>query len=139
MRNDLVDFVGGWLFSGDDHSGPATICLRSEHQCRVSKDGRLERWQAVPAMIVLGKDAICMTWSLPDGQEVHCTRAVKHIDCVMNNDYTVRSIVYETEPADVAVTGQQKYLFTLQCEDDAILIAGEHDTMRGNKIFFEIC
>lgn len=137
MKNNLVDFVGGWLFAENDPSKPETICLKSEHQCKVSKEGYLEGWQSVPAMIVVGKDAISTTWWLPDGQELCCTRAVTHIDCIMNNDYSVRSIIYETEPAE-ATAGRQKILFILQCEDDQVMMVGEQDTARGNRIFFEI-
>lgn len=137
MTKNLVDFVGGWLFAENDHSGSESICLKSEHQCKVSKDGYLEGWQSVPAMIVVRKDAISTTWSLPDGQELRCTRAVTHIDCIMNNDYSVRSIIYETE-SEEAASGWQKVLFILQCEDDQVMMVGEQDTAKGNRIFFEI-
>jgi hypothetical protein len=49
----------------------------------------------------------------------------------MNSDYTIRSIVYETE---------QRLLFTLQCEEDGVKFYEDNDQLADKgKTLFEIC
>jgi hypothetical protein len=77
------------------------------------------------------KDAIYLSYLLPDGREACFVNAVKQVDCTMNSDYTIRSIVYETE---------QQLLFTLQCEEDGVKFYEDNDQLADKgKTLFEIC
>lgn len=133
MQKELVDYIGSLLFSQAGAVNAAQkLHLHSEKQFRVNRDGRLEQEQSVLTNIVVDKDAIYLSYLLPDGREACFVNTVKQVDCTMNSDYTIRSIVYETE---------QQLLFTLQCEEDGVKFYEDNDKLagKGSKTLFEIC
>jgi len=133
MRKELVDYVGTLLFGQPGAAGTEQqLHLHSEKQFRVNSDGRLEQEQSVLTNIIVDNNAIRLHYLLPDGKEVSFVNAVRQVDCMMNSDYTIRSIVYETE---------QQLLFTLQCEEDGVKFYEDNTAVAGkdNKVLFEIC
>jgi hypothetical protein len=144
MKKEIVDYIGGLLFGHQDTTGmDRPLHLHSEKQFRVGSDGRLENTASVLTNILVDKEAIYLHYLLPDGREVRFVNAVKQVDCTINSDYTIRSIVYETEPVkwEKAGPGKPRLLFTLQCEEDGIKFYEDNDgeTGNGNKVLFEIC
>lgn len=138
MRKELVDYIGNLLFGNEEAAeGHNTLHLHSEKQFRVNSEGRLEKEQSVLTNIVVDKDAIYLNYLLPDGKEVCFVNAVKQVDCTINSDYTVGSIVYETETSG---TEKQKLLFTLQCSEDGVKFYEDVPaaTGAGDKTLFEI-
>jgi hypothetical protein len=84
------------------------------------------------------KDAICMTYLLPDGHEVSFKSAITDIDCRMNGDYTIDKIVCNTTPA---VGRTESSLFVLECYEDSLRFFGErkdNDSILTERTFFEI-
>lgn len=144
MKKELVDYIGCLLFGNQEMNGMnRQLHLHSERQFRVGPDGRLENTASVLTNILVDKEAIYLHYLLPDGREVRFANAVKQVDCTMNSDYTVRSIVYETEPVKWDQDGQRspRLLFTLQCEEDGVKFYEDNDgeAGKGNKVLFEIC
>lgn len=144
MKKEIVDYIGCLLFGNQETNGMSRqLHLHSERQFRVGTDGRLENSASVLTDIVVDKEAIYLHYLLPDGREVRFANAVKQVDCTMNSDYTIRSIVYETEPVKWEQAGQSRprLLFTLQCEEDGIKFYEDNEGEAGkcNKVLFEIC
>jgi hypothetical protein len=144
MKKEIVDYIGGLLFGNQELNGMnGQLHLHSEKQFRVGPDGRLENTASVLTNILVDKEAIYLHYLLPDGREVRFANAVKHVDCTMNSDYTVRTIVYETEPVKREQDGQDspRLLFTLQCEEDGVRFYEDNEGEAGisNKVLFEIC
>lgn len=144
MKKEIVDYIGCLLFGNKDAgNSEGQLQLHSERQFRVGPDGRLENTASVLTNILVDKEAIYLHYQLPDGREVRFANAVKQVDCTMNSDYTIRSIVYETEPVKWEQTGEgrPRLLFTLQCEEDGVKFYEDHSAIAGtgNKVLFEIC
>lgn len=142
MKKEIVDYIGCLLFgNGEINGGKGALRLHSERQFRVGPDGRLENTASVLTDIVVDKDAIYLHYLLPDGREVRFANAVKQVDCTMNSDYTIRSIVYEAEPARWEPDGaeRKRLLFTLQCEEDQVRFYEDNAGEAGaGKVLFEI-
>lgn len=141
MKKEIVDHIGCLLFGSQvQHGMREPLHLHSEKQFRVGPGGKLESTASVLTDIWVDQETIYLHYLLPDGQEVRFANKVKQVDCTMNSDYTVRSIVYETEPVQ---TGQvrPRLLFTLQCEEDSVKFyeANEGEAGISNKVMFEIC
>ena len=144
MKKEIVDYIGCLLFGNQEaNKTDQQLHLHSERQFRVGPDGRLENTASVLTDILVDKEAIYLRYLLPDGREVRFANAVKQVDCTMNSDYTIRSIVYETEPVKWEQNGQgrARLLFTLQCGEDGVRFYEDNDgeTGTGNKVLFEIC
>lgn len=143
MKKEIVDYIGCLLFgNGETDSLNRQLHLHSERQFRVGPDGRLENTASVLTDILVDKDAIYLHYLLPDGREVRFANAVRQVDYTMNSDYTIRSIVYETEPIKGEQAGQEKprLLFTLQCEEDSVKFYEDNEGEAGaGKVLFEIC
>jgi hypothetical protein len=143
MKKELVDYIGSLLFGHTGAADPAQkLYLHSERQFRVNGEGRLEQEQSVLTNIVVDKDAIYLSYLLPDGREACFVNAVKQVDCTMNSDYSIRSITYEAEPVKMEQTDKQhRLLFTLQYEEDSVKFyeANDGDAGKGSKTLFEIC
>ncbi|MBO9563007.1 MAG: hypothetical protein J7621_09550 [Niastella sp.] len=143
MKKEIVDYIGCLLFGNGAGNHQGQLQLHSERQFRVGPDGRLDNTASVLTNIIVDKEAIYLHYQLPDGREVRFANAVKQVDCTMNSDYTIRSIVYETEPVKWEQAGQggPRLLFTLQCEEDGVKFYEDHSaiTGTGNKVMFEIC
>jgi hypothetical protein len=135
MNRELIDHIGSLLFG---HEGSQkTLQLKSQKQFQVRHDGSLEKEQSVLTDIVVGKEAIYMTYKLPDGNTVCFVNAVTEVECEVDCNYTVGCIVYKTIP----VENEQRSLFTLFCDDDRLIFFGEkeNDTRETvEKTFFEI-
>lgn len=144
MRKELVDYIGNLLFGNEAAAeGHHTLHLHSEKQFRVNSEGRLEKEQSVLTNIVVDKDAIYLNYLLPDGKEVCFVNAVKQVDCTMNNDYTIGSIIYLAEPVKQSTlhTKEEEPLrFTLQCNEDGVRFYEDMSARsgNGNKTLFEI-
>lgn len=144
MKKEIVDYIGCLLFGNQEANNiDKQLHLHSERQFRVGADGRLENTASVLTNILVDKEAIYLHYLLPDGREVRFANAVKQVDCTMNSDYTIRSIIYETEPVKEEQADQRKprLLFTLQCEEDGVKFYEDNDGEAGtsNKVLFEIC
>jgi hypothetical protein len=143
MKKEIVDYIGCLLFGNGAGNHEGQLQLHSERQFRFGPDGRLDNTASVLTNILVDKEAIYLHYQLPDGREVRFANAVKHVDCTMNSDYTIRSIVYETEPVkwEQADQGRPRLLFTLQCEEDGVKFYEDNEGVAGtgNKVLFEIC
>jgi hypothetical protein len=144
MKKEIVNYIGCLLFGNPETNNiDGQLHLHSERQFRVGPDGRLENTASVLTDILVGKEAIYLHYLLPDGQEVRFANAVKQVDYTMNSDYTIRSIVYETEPEKWEQAGGERprLLFTLQCEEDGVKFYEDNDSAAGkrSKVLFEIC
>lgn len=144
MKKEFTDYVGFLLFGNEGKDqAEQKLQLRSERQYHVGADGRLENTASVLTNILVDKDAIYLHYLLPDGREVRFANTVKQVDCTMNSDYTIRTIVYETEPVKKEQAGQGgcRLLFTLQCEEDGVRFYEDNEGEAGisNKVLFEIC
>lgn len=135
MKKEIVDYIGSLLFAGDE-AGRA-LHLHSERQFRVGADGRLENTASVLTDITVDREAIYLHYALPDGTIVRFANAVKQVDCTINADYTIGSIVYEAEPVKEGTAGK-KLLFTLQCDEDAVRFYEDQEGPAG-RVLFEIC
>lgn len=144
MKKEIVDYIGCLLFGSNDTTGTGgQLHLHSEKQFRVGADGRLENAASVLTDITVDRQTIYLHYVLPDGSVVRFANAVKQVDCTLNADYTVGSIVYEAEPlaGESAGNDQGSLLFTLQCEEDAVRFYEDHrgQAGQGNRVLFEIC
>lgn len=139
MNRELIDHIGSLLFG---HEGNHKVLqLKSRKQFQVRQDGSLEKEQSVLTDIVVGKEAIYMTYLLPDGNTVSFMNAVTEVECEVDCNYKVGCIVYKTKPDSEARTADQRSLFTLFCDDDRLIFFGEkeNDTREMvEKTFFEI-
>jgi len=150
MKKEIVDYIGSLLFAASDTDAASrALHLHSEKQFRVGADGRLENTASVLTDITVDREAIYLHYALPDGTVVRFANAVKQVDCTMNADYTIGSIVYEAEPLkdgwdaaslksneQAALSG--RLLFTLQCDEDAVRFYEDQDGPAG-RVLFEIC
>ena len=126
MKKELVDHIGTLLFgAGND----TPLQLTSEKQYVVAQDGSLQREQSVLTDIVVAKEAIYLTYRLPDGNTVRFVNAVTDVDCEVNNDFTIGSIVYKTVDATNDKNGQkQTTLFILNCVEDKMSFFEQKDS-----------
>src|SRR5690606_37892750 len=110
---------------------PKVLQLKSTKQFHARQAGSLEKEQSVLPDIVVGKDAIYLSYVLPDGHTVSFVSAVaegaREVDCTS----TVGCIVYKTLPHE----NDQRSLFTLFCDDDRLIFVGEKEN---EKTVFEI-
>ena len=144
MKKEIVDHIGCLLFGNQVQNGMSEpLHLHSEKQFRVGAGGKLENTASVLTDIWVDQEAIYLHYLLPDGREVRFANTVKQVDCTMNSDYTIRTIVYETEPAkrEKAAQGGCRLLFTLHCEEDGVKFYEDNEGEAGisNKVLFEIC
>lgn len=137
MNRELIDHIGSLLFG---HEGnPKMLQLKSKKQFQVRQDGSLEKEQSVLTDITVGKEAIYMTYVLPDGNTVRFVNAVTEVECEVDCNYKVGCIVYKTI-ADNQFTDQRS-LFTLFCDDDKLIFFGEKEQggmETVEKTFFEV-
>lgn len=137
MNRKLIDHIGSLLFG---HEGTQqTLQLKSQKQFQVRRDGSFEKEQSVITDIMVGKEAIYMTYLLPDGNKVSFVNAVTEVECEVDCNYKVGCIVYKTIPGQDV--NDQRSLFTLFCDDDRLIFFGEkeNDTREIiEKTFFEI-
>lgn len=143
MKKEIVDYIGCLLFGSQDPAGTGgQLRLHSEKQFRVGADGRLENAASVLTDITVDSQTIYLHYVLPDGSVTRFANAVKQVDCMLNADYTIGSIVYEAEPLQGAEAGgvPGSLLFTLQCEEDAVRFYEDHRGQAGcaNRVLFEI-
>ncbi|WP_276481874.1 hypothetical protein [Paraflavitalea pollutisoli] len=144
MKKEIVDYIGCLLFGNQDTAGTGgQLHLHSEKQFRVGADGRLENAASVLTDITVDQQTIYLHYVLPDGSVARFANAVKQVDCTLNADYTIGSIVYEAEPLQGASTGGEpgSLLFTLQCEEDVVRFYEDQRGKAGyaNRVLFEIC
>ncbi len=135
MNRELIDHIGSLLFGHE--GGHKELLLKSKKQFQVRQDGSLEKEQSVITDIVVGKEAIYLTYCLPDGHIVKYVNAVTEVECEVDCNYKVGCITYKTIP----VENEQQSLFTLFCDDDRLIFFGEkeHDASEMvEKTFFEI-
>ena len=151
MNRKLIDHIGSLLFGHE--GGQKTLQLKSRKQFQVRRDGSLEKEQSVVTDIMVGKDAIYMTYLLPDGNKVSFVNAVTEVECEVDCNYKVGCIVYKTipdlqspiDPSTGALAQEdindQRSLFTLFCDDDRLIFFGEKENDEREsveKTFFEI-
>lgn len=142
MNKALIDYIGYLLFEQDSQlPGNIPLRLRSERQLLESHEGKLQAEQSVQTEIEVGKDAIYLTYRLPDGHSVRYVNQVKDVECRMNNDFTINSILYKTVlngDGQQATEGQ----FMLQCLDDQLVLIGEKMLTKDggrDKTYYQIC
>jgi hypothetical protein len=133
MKKELVDYIGSLLFGTSDG---APLQLKSEKQFVVAHDGSLQREQSVLTDILVAKEAIYLTYRLPDGHTARFVNAVTDVDCEVNSDFTIGSIVYKTVDATSGKEAGKKEttLFILNCEEDRMSFFEEKD----NRTCFQI-
>lgn len=135
MNRELIDHIGSLLFGHED--GRKELLLKSKKQFQVRQDGSLEKEQSVITDIVVGKEAIYLTYRLPDGHIVKYVNAVTEVECEVDCNYKVGCITYKTTP----VENEPQSLFTLFCDDDRLIFFGEKENDASEmveKTFFEI-
>jgi len=135
MKKEIVDYIGSLLFAGEETG--RSLHLHSERQFRVGADGQLENTASVLTDITVDREAIYLHYALPDGTIVRFANAVKQVDCTINADYTIGSIVYEAEPVKDGAAGK-KLLFTLQCDEDSVRFYEDQEGP-ASRVLFEIC
>jgi hypothetical protein len=135
MNRELIDHIGSLLFGHE--GGHKELLLKSKKQFQVRQDGSLEKEQSVITDILVGKEAIYLTYRLPDGHIVKYVNAVTEVECEVDCNYKVGCIVYKTTPEE----NEQRSLFTLFCDDDRLIFFGEKENDAREmveKTFFEI-
>lgn len=137
MNRELIDHIGSLLFGHEGNH--KDLQLTSKKQFQVRTDGSLEKEQSVITDIVVGKEAIYLTYKLPDGNTVRFVNSVTEVECEVDCNYKVGCIVYKTIPGNKL--NDQRSLFTLFCDDDRLIFFGEKESEEKEmveKTFFEV-
>lgn len=137
MNRELIDHIGSLLFGHEGNH--KALQLKSKKQFQVRNDGSLEKEQSVITDILVDKEAIYLTYKLPDGNTVRFVNAVTEVECEVDCNYKVGCIVYKTIP-DTELHDQRS-LFTLFCDDDRLIFFGEKENEAKEmveKTFFEV-
>lgn len=137
MNRELIDHIGSLLFGHEGNH--KSLQLTSKKQFQVRTDGTMEKEQSVITDIVVEKEAIYLTYKLPDGNTVRFVNAVTEVECEVDCNYKVGCIVYKTIPD--SKLNDQRSLFTLFCDDDRLIFFGEKENEAKEpvgKTFFEV-
>ena len=135
MKKDVTDFIGSLLFDGNvKETRPTQLHFRSEKQIHINKLGLAEKEQSVLTDIYVAKDAVYMSYTLPDGNEVSFTTPLSDIECDFANDYYISRIVCT---ASNDPSPDSNSVFVLECGEDSCRFF-EQKRVGAERTYFEI-
>lgn len=131
MKKEVTDFIGSLLFH--DNRG-SQLHFRSEKQVHINNLGLPDKEQSVLTDIRMGKDAVYMSYTLADGNEVSFTTPLSDIQCDFENDYYIGKIIC-TASGELSPDANKVYV--LECGEDSCRFFGQK-AAGAERTYFEI-
>jgi hypothetical protein len=114
--------------------------LKPERIVTIQSDGSEGEELPFTAEIIISKDSVVITVTLPDGNTAEIKGKHSETVCKMNADYTEGTIEYKTdaEMTNGSDSRQMKMSFTLEAKSGKLKLFGVPEDQQGDKICFII-